>query len=157
MADTLHITSPAFKNEGTIPQQYTGRGEDISPSLHISGLPGGTVSLVVVMDDTSHPIPDYNHWIIWNLPPEPIVPEAVPPGEHPPALEGAVQGRGYGKNRYRGPKPPFRSCHRYRYTVYALDNTLNLPASSRKKDLLSAMEGHILAQGSLVGSYSYKK
>ena len=64
-----------------------------------------------------------------------------------------MQGRGYGKNRYRGPKPPFHWSHRYRYHVYVLDCLLDLPSTAGKRDLLSAMEGHILQQGVLTGHY----
>ena len=105
------------------------------------------------MDDMGHPIPEYNHWVIWNIPVMEIIPKNIPYGRHVAELSGATQGRGYGKNRYRGPKPPFNWSHRYQFNVYALDCSLDLPDSSRKGDLLAAMEGHILQEGCLVGRF----
>lgn len=153
MKNQLIITSPAFENEAIIPIQYTGRGEDISPELHVSSIDENTRSLAVIMDDMGHPIPAYNHWVIWNIPVMEIIPGHIPHGPHIAELNGATQGRGYGKNRYRGPKPPFNWSHRYQFNVYALDCMLELPASSRKRDLLAAMEGHILQEGCLVGRF----
>lgn len=153
MKNRLIITSPAFENEAIIPIQYTGRGEDISPELHVLSIDENARSLAVIMDDMGHPIPAYNHWVIWNIPAMEIIPGHIPHGPHIAELNGATQGRGYGKNRYRGPKPPFNWSHRYQFNVYALDCMLELPASSRKRDLLTAMEGHILQEGCLVGRF----
>ncbi len=106
MKNQLIITSPAFENEAIIPIQYTGRGEDISPELHVLSIDENARSLAVIMDDMGHPIPAYNHWVIWNIPAMEIIPGHIPHGPHIAELNGATQGRGYGKNRYRGPKPP---------------------------------------------------
>lgn len=153
MSDQLTVTSPAFEHEAVIPIQYTGRGADISPELHLSEISARAKSLAIIMDDLGHPIPEYNHWVIWNLPVMQVVPGHIPHGAHLPDLGGAVQGRGYGRNRYRGPKPPFNWSHRYRFSVYALDCTLDLQPRCRKRDLLEAMRGHILQSGSLVGRF----
>lgn len=153
MKNSIKVTSPAFENEGIIPMQYTGRGEDISPELHLSPISEDAKSLAIVLDDLDHPIPRYNHWTIWNLPVMQVIPEKIPHGESVTKLNGAVQGKGYGKNRYRGPKPPFNLSHRYQFDVYVLDCLLDLSSSSKKRHLLKAMENHILQKGSLVGRF----
>lgn len=151
--DKLFLTSPAFEDGGLIPVEHTGFGADSSPRLELSGLSEWAVSLAVTLDDMTHLIPAYNHWSIWNLPPQLVIPGSIPQGERVDALGGAVQGRGYGRNRYRGPKPPFHQSHVYRFTLFALDCALVLPSTARKKDLLAAMEGHILQQAVLMGHY----
>lgn len=153
MENQLIVTSPAFEEEALIPIQYTGYGEDISPELRLSSLSEEARSLAVIMDDLGHPIPGYNHWVIWNIPVLQAIPADIPHGAQVAGRGGAVQGRGYGKNRYRGPKPPFNWSHRYQFNVYVLDGLLELPATTRKRDLLAAMQGHILQQGALVGRY----
>jgi Raf kinase inhibitor-like YbhB/YbcL family protein len=153
MDNQLIITSPAFENEGLIPILYTGYSEDISPELHLSEISGEAKSLAIIMDDMGHPIPAYNHWVIWNIPVLQTIPANIESGARIKGWENAVQGRGYGKNRYRGPKPPFNWSHRYRFNVYALDCLLDLPESARKRDLLAAMQGHIVGQGCLIGRY----
>ena len=149
----LIVTTPAFEHEGLIPIKYTGRGADISPELNLQNLAEHAKSIAVIMDDLGHPIPEYNHWIIWNIPLTETIPANIPQGEVVESLSGAIQGRGYGKHRYRGPKPPFNWSHRYRFAVYTLDCVLDLPASSKKRDLLKAMDGHVLQQAALVGHY----
>ncbi|MBO0452886.1 YbhB/YbcL family Raf kinase inhibitor-like protein [Candidatus Enterococcus murrayae] len=150
----LEITSPAFKNGDKIPIDYTGNGKDRSPELRLSELDRRAVSLVVIMDDIDHPLAGvYNHWLIWNIPPMKIIPAEIPQGKQVSELGNSVQGIGYGKHRYRGPKPPFGS-HRYKYNVFVLDTKLDLLASSRKRELLEAMAGHILQYGYLIGEYS---
>lgn len=149
----LLVTSPAFENEAVIPIQYTGRGKDISPELHLSAIDKRAKSLAIIMDDMGHPIPAYNHWAIWNIPVMETIPANLPAGAHVVGLGSAVQGRGYGRNRYRGPKPPFNWSHRYQFNIYVLDEMLELPANSRKRNLLAAMHGHILQESSLAGRF----
>lgn len=151
--EKLMVVSPAFEDGGLIPLKYTGYGEDISPELILEGLSKDAVSLAVIMNDMGHPIPAYNHWVIWNLPACSVIPEDIPHGEIIQSLGNAVQGNGYGKHRYRGPKPPFHWSHMYHFNIYVLDCRLDLPASARKKDLLAAMQGHILQQAVLTGHY----
>ena len=153
MQKPLTVTSPAFENEGLIPVQYTGYGEDVSPELRLSPISAEAKSIAIIMDDMGHPIPAFNHWVIWNIPVMETIPRNVAHGESVKTLGGAMQGRGYGKNRYRGPKPPFNWSHRYQYNVYVLDCLLDLPSSARKRNLLTAMQGHIVQQGCLVGKY----
>lgn len=147
------VKTPAFENEGLIPKEYTGYGDDISPELHLTGIDEAAKSIVIIMDDMGHPVPDYNHWIIWNIPVMPVIPAHIPHGKTVETLSNAVQGRGYGKHRYRGPKPPFNWSHGYRFRVFTIDCMLDLPGTSRKPALLKAMDGHVLQQAELIGHY----
>jgi Raf kinase inhibitor-like YbhB/YbcL family protein len=147
------VTTPAFEHEGLIPKEHTGYGSDISPELHLRNIDENAKSIAVIMDDVGHPIPAYNQWVIWNIPVLQIIPAHLTHGKSVEGLSGAVQGRGYGKHRYRGPKPPFNWSHRYQFNVYVLDCILDLPGTSRKRDLLQAMDGHVLQKASIVGHY----
>lgn len=153
----LVVTSPQFENNGWIPNCCAGYGEDKSPELKICGLPEETVSLVVVFDDLDHPIsPGFNHWVGWNIDPVEIIPGGIPKG---PKIDKPIhieQGVAYGKHCYRGPKPPFNWNHRYRFTVYAIDTTVQLDAKSGREELYNAIESHIVAKGELIGKYQRK-
>lgn len=152
----LTVTSNAFVHEGVMPVRCTGRGENMSPGLDLSGISTEAVSMAVIMDDLDIPLVGVlNHWVIWNLPVQSNIPENIPHGRSVSTLAGAVQGIGYGKHRYRGPKPPFfiKSYHRYQFHIYLLDCTLQLGSNARKRDLLKAMDGHILQYGSLLGKF----
>ena len=151
--EELRVSFPCFEEGGLIPVRHTGHGEDISPKLVLEGLSPKAVTLAITLDDMGHPIPAYNHWVIWNIPATAVLPEDIPHGETVESLGGAVQGRGYGKHGYRGPKPPFQWSHLYRFNVFALDCRLDLPPAARKKDLLAAMRGHILQTAALTGHY----
>lgn len=155
--ERLIIISPQFENDDWIPDSCAGYGYDRSPELYIEGIPAGTISLAVVMDDLDHPIrPGYNHWVAWNIPPIGVIPVRMPTGEILDRPIHIEQGIAYGKHCYRGPKPPFNLLHRYRFTVYALSTKLQLSSDSDKNDLLSAIDGHVLAQGELFGKYRRK-
>ena len=149
----LVVKSPAFEHEALIPIEHTGYGKDISPELCLHNIDEGAKSLAIIMDDLGHPIPSYNHWVIWNIPVMPIIPARIPHGKTIESLKGAVQGRGYGKHRYSGPKPPFNWSHRYQFNIYVLDCLLDLPCASKKRHLKRAMNGHILQEAALVGHY----
>lgn len=152
----LTLASPAFEAGRPIPRRHTGFGEDLSPPLRLSGLCGEAVSLALMMDDLDVPFRKvYNHWLLWNLPPQTEIPEGIPHGALLPALGGAVQGIGYGAHRYRGPYPPsfLRTPHRYIFRAYALDCKLDLPSTAGRRRLMSAMSGHILQEGSLLGTF----
>ncbi len=151
--NNLIVSSPAFENKGLIPIEYTGYGSDISPELVLTNLDEAAKSIVIIMDDMGHPIPAYNHWVIWNIPVMSVIPSSIPHGKDVESLDGAHQGIGYGKHRYRGPKPPFNWSHEYQFNVYILDKLLDLPGKSRKKDVIQAMHGHILQQGAITGHY----
>jgi Raf kinase inhibitor-like YbhB/YbcL family protein len=149
----FELTSTAFAHEEPIPQKYTCDGQDISPPLQWSDPPQGTQSLALICDDPDAPVGTWVHWVLYNLPAEArALPEAVPPqGELP-------DGSRHGQNSWRrldygGPCPP-SGTHRYFFKLYALDTILDLEVGEGKKQILQAMEGHILAQAELMGVYS---
>jgi Raf kinase inhibitor-like YbhB/YbcL family protein len=148
----MRITSPAFDTDTPIPDRYTCSGEDISPPLEIADTPGGTRSLVLIVDDPDAPDPAapkvvWEHWIVWNIDP---VTSAIPAGRVP---NGAVQGtNSWGRIGFGGPCPPI-GTHRYFFKLYALDTTLALGTTSIKADVEAAMQGHVLAQADLIGLY----
>ena len=149
----INVTSPAFDNLGAIPDKYTGRGDDVSPPLGITGLTEDAISIAIIMDDLDVPwSANFNHWVIWNIPATESIPENFTNSGTVPELKGAVQGMGFGSNRYRGPMPPF-GTHRYQFHVFVLNTMLDLESASRKDDLIGAMESHILQYGALTGWY----
>jgi Raf kinase inhibitor-like YbhB/YbcL family protein len=140
----LVVMSSAFKNNGSIPRRYTCDGEDVNPPLIIDGLPQGTKSLVLIVDDPDASMGNWQHWNVWNITPTNKIDENIVPG-----IEGLND---FGRHSYGGPCPP-SGTHRYFFKVYALDIKISLPISSRKKDIEKAMSEHILAKGELVGLY----
>lgn len=146
----LSISSPAFAHKTAIPGRYTCDGRDINPPLLIDAVPGGAKSLALIMDDPDAPVGIWVHWVVWNIPPQTreIRENSLP--------AGAVQGlNGWKRNSYGGPCPPSGS-HRYFFRLYALDTTLSLAPAVTKADLERAMQGHIIAQGELMGTYQRK-
>lgn len=153
----LILTSPAFAAGGWIPDCNSGFGEDISPELKLENINEKAVSLAITLDDLSHPLfPGYNHWVAWNITPTNVIPANLPKGESIIHPIHANQGLAYGRHCYRGPKPPLNFNHEYCFTVYVLDVMLKLQSNSRKKDLLRAIEGHVLQSGQLKGRYQRK-
>ena len=148
----IKVKSSAFEDGGMIPKKYTCDGSDVSPPLSWEGLPEGTKSIALISDDPDAPMGTWVHWVLYNLSADAKgLPEGVPRKEN---LEnGALQGRNDFPNiGYGGPCPP-GGTHRYFFKIYALDTMLNIPSGCTKKGLLNAMEGHILAQGQLMGKY----
>jgi Raf kinase inhibitor-like YbhB/YbcL family protein len=155
--EKLKIKSKAFDEGGWIPLKYTARGTDISPDLEITGISSDARSIAITMDDASHPVfPNYNHWVIWNIVIQSVIPEGIAHGKYVDSL-GAVQGVAYGRNKYKGPKPPFRATHTYVFTVYILDCTIDLEACSRKKDFMDKANGHIIQQAALSGKFQSRR
>ncbi len=150
---TLQLTSTAFSDGGSIPVKYTCDGDNVSPPLAWEAPPTGTKSFALICDDPDAPVGIFTHWVIFNIPASVRqLGEAVPATER--LEDGAIQGKNsFGKLGYSGPCPPRGSTHRYRFTTYALDKLLELPPGTPKKELLEAMQGHILAQGQLTGTY----
>lgn len=140
----LIIKSDVFESNKLIPFKYTCDGEDVNPPLKIEGIPEGTKSLVLIVDDPDAPMGTWDHWIVWNVPPTDKIEENTVPG-----VEGMNDFR---KHSYGGPCPP-SGTHRYFFKVYALDTKLTLNPNSRKKDVEKAMKDHVLAKGELVGLY----
>jgi Raf kinase inhibitor-like YbhB/YbcL family protein len=150
----LKITSPAFDDGGMIPRQYTCDGPNISPPLAWDAIPNGAKSLVLIVDDPDAPARTWVHWIAFNLPaPSRGLPENVPPQESIPG--GGRQGTNdFHKIGYGGPCPP-SGTHRYFFHLYALDTAelAGLDSTATKDQLLKAMQGHLLAEGQLMGRY----
>ncbi len=101
----------------------------------------------------SHPIKNFTHWLIWNIPAADRITGDIPAGRIVPALGNTCQGIGYGIHRYAGPKPPKGKKHTYRFTVYSLDCEMNMSANSMKRSFLKKAEKHIIQKGSIVGDF----
>lgn len=144
----LTVSSTAFADGAAIPRRYTCDGEDISPPLSFSGVPSGTKSLAVLVEDPDAPRGPFTHWVVFDVAPSQT---RWPAGQVPRA---AVQGRnGFTKNGYSGPCPPQGKPHHYVFSGYAVDRTLRLPSGASADDLKQALKGHALAYGSLTGRY----
>lgn len=148
----ISVSSSAFADGGMIPGKYTAGGADISPPLRWEGVPGGTVSIAIICDDPDAPMGTWVHWVIWNLPGD--IGELA---EDVPATDsldnGAKEGTtDFGRIGWGGPAPP-SGVHRYYFKVYALDCMLELKAGAVKDQLLEAMDGHVLAEGQMMGRY----
>lgn len=147
---TIRLTSPAFKNGESIAEKYGYTRQNVNPPLQIEGIPTGTCSLVLIMDDPDALKPAgkvWDHWLVWNIPP---TIHKIPEGWHPTdAIEGTTD---FGTTGYGGPDPPDKK-HTYRFKLYALDTHLGLPSSSTKKEVGKAMIHHILAQTQLEGTF----
>ena len=150
------LTSTSFVANSEIPAPHTCEGGDVSPALAWSGLPDGTRSLALIVDDPDAPDPSaprmtWVHWVLYAIPPtasalpEGVRPEAQPPGTH--------QGRNdWKRTGYGGPCPPI-GRHRYFHKLYALDVTLPDLGAATKPELERAMAGHVLAEAQLIGTY----
>lgn len=151
----IDVTSTAFGQGQPIPRKHSGEGEDVSPPLAWSGVPEGTKEIVVICDDPDAPTAEpWVHWVIYGIPPTSVgLPEGVPRQET--LADGTTQGNNtWPRIGYNGPMPPAgRGPHRYFFRVYAIDAPTGLKPGATKRDVLAAIEGHILAQGELVGTY----
>ena len=144
----LNVTSKAFSERGMIPAKYTCDGEDINPPLDLGLVPAEAKSLVLIIEDPDAPAGTWLHWLVWNIPVTHHLLEQEIPGE---------QGlNDFGRNAYGGPCPP-SGTHRYFFKVYALDDLIDLPDGSTRREVEDAMRDHILAYGELVGLYKRPK
>jgi len=152
----LTLTSTSFAEGEEIPSRFTCEGEDVSPDLAWSHVPEGTKSLVLIVDDPDAPDPKaprmvWDHWLLYNLPPDSGgLPAAVKPRNLPAGTLEAVNS--WGRTGYGGPCPPI-GRHRYFHVLYALDIRLPDMQEPGKDALLAAMQGHILGHTELVGTY----
>lgn len=150
----MQLTSSAFAPNGTIPRQYTCEGGNVSPPLAWSGVPDGTASLVLIVDDPDAPDPaaprmTWVHWVLYNLPVACRGLDAAV-GELP---AGTLEGlNDWKRTGYGGPCPPI-GRHRYFHKLYALDAVLPDLRNPDKKALEQAMRGHIVAEAQLIGTY----
>jgi Raf kinase inhibitor-like YbhB/YbcL family protein len=154
-ATKMEVKSTAFQDGGMIPKQYTCDGQNISPPLSWTGVPAGTKSLVLIMDDPDAPRGTWVHWVLFNIPPD-----TRSLAENVPRTSSLPNGAKHGNNSwpklgYGGPCPP-GGTHRYYFKVYALDTVLNLKTGAKKAQLLKAIDGHILAEGQIMGRYARK-
>ena len=150
---TMKLSSAAFREGQRIPVEYTCDGANVSPPLQWTDAPAGTKSFALICEDPDAPSGTWVHWVLYNLPPTTCeLHQHLPTSEL--LSEGAKQGRtDFHRVGYGGPCPPPGKPHHYTFTVYALDAELPLAEGLNKADLLKAMEGHIVAQGSLVAIY----
>ena len=146
------LTSAAFVEGRPIPAVYTCESRDVSPPLAWSGAPPGAKSFVLVSDDPDAPGKTWVHWVVYNLPPSVTqLPEAFPAERQ--QADGTRQGlTDFGRVGYGGPCPP-SGTHRYFFKLYALDGELTLPPGATKAQVEAAMQGHVLAEAQLMGTY----
>jgi len=145
------LTSPAFDDGAPIPEKDGYTEDNVNPPLSVTGVPEDAASLAIVMDDPDALEPAgkiWDHWLVWNVPADTgTIPEDY-------AAATATEGRNdFGETGYGGPNPP-DGRHTYRFVAYALDTTLSLPPDATKEDLESAIEGHVLAEATLEGTYA---
>ena len=150
------ISSPAFVAGHDLPSDYTCEGGDISPALAWSGIPDGTKSLALIVDDPDAPDPAapkrvWVHWVLYNLPASTSrLAEAT---DHDSLPEGTLEGKNdWKRTGYGGPCPPI-GRHRYFFKLFALDVLLPDLKQPTKAELEKAMEGHILAKTEIIGTY----
>jgi Raf kinase inhibitor-like YbhB/YbcL family protein len=141
------LTSPAFDDGEPIPRKYTCDGEDVSPALRWSSLPEDTRTLALIVHDPDAPSGDFTHWVAWNIDPA--------PGELGEGVPAPAEGTsGFGRPGYGGPcPPPGHGPHRYFYDLYALDSELDLEPGAAREQLENAIDGHVLEQAQLIGTY----
>lgn len=142
----MEVTSPAFEADGPIPERFTCDGADESPELSITGLPEGTGSMVLIMEDPDAPVGTWDHWVAYDIEPVGTIPENV--GSL--GTDGLNSWKRFG---YGGPCPP-GGTHRYFFRVLALDGELGLAEGATKDEVLNAVEGRVLAEATLMGTFS---
>ena len=150
----MQLSTNAFTLGGEIPAKFTCTGADLSPELTWSGVPEGTKSLVLIVDDPDAPRGTFTHWVLYDLPPKTQkLAEAVRSVDELPG--GGKQGRNdFGNIGYGGPCPPPGRPHRYFFRLYALDTMLDLKPGASRKEVEQKMQGHILAQAELMGKFA---
>lgn len=150
----FQLTIRAFAEGATIPKEHTGDGADRSPALAWSGEPEGTKSFTLIMDDPDAPVGVWNHWLLWDIPPEAHeLAEGFKPGQ-----AGVSGVNDFGRPGYGGPSPPRgHGAHRYFFKLMAVDApSLGLKAGARRAELDRALRGHVLAEARYLGRYERK-
>ena len=148
----ITLMSTAFKDGEMIPSKYTCDGVNVSPQLSWSGVPSNAETVALILDDPDAPEKTWVHWVIYDLPTSTnSLPENVPKEEK--SIAGGKQGiNDFKKIGYGGPCPP-SGTHRYYFKIYALDAATSLTPGATRDQLSKAMEGHVVAQGQLLGKY----
>ena len=152
---SLDLKSDAFVNGQSIPAKYSCIGKNISPGLTWSDPPAGTQSFALIVDDPDAPMGTWVHWVLYNIPAGlRSLPEDLPIKGKNIDPEAIYFGKNSSGNiRYDGPCPP-GGTHRYYFKLFALDTLISLLPGATKEEILKAMDGHILAQGELMGTFS---
>ena len=145
----MQLMSTAFKVGGAIPRQYTKDGQNVSPPLHIEGVPAKARSLALVVEDPDAPSGTFNHWVLFN-----IDPKIQDINENTTPVLATRGQNDFGQMQYDGPKPP-SGTHHYHFKLFALDEMLNLQPGVRRTDLEKAMRGHILEHSDLTAVYAH--
>ena len=140
----MKISSPDFGTGQMIPSAFTCQGMEVSPALNIEGIPDGTKSLALIVDDPDAPMGTWVHWVVYDITPRAEIRQGEIPG-----VQGINDSRG---PDYCGPCPP-SGTHRYFFKLYALDTVLGLKPGANKEELVAAMKGRILEQAELIGLY----
>lgn len=147
------LSSSSFSEGNAIPARYTCTGENLSPHLVWTGVPANTVSFVLIVDDLDAPRGVFTHWIVFDIPSD-INELQEGMGNTVPPVFGALFGNNdMNKDVYGGPCPPSGSPHHYRFTLYAIDTTLGLAEGASKKQVLEAIEGHVIQKSTLTGTF----
>ena len=157
---TISLTSPSFVSDTPIPKRHTGDGEDLSPPLNWNNVLEGTKEFALICDDPDAPTPlPWIHWLLYKIPAElRSLPEGIEPKPVLDSPAGMLQGHNSWTSGsqfgYRGPAPPKgHDTHHYRFRIFALDVHLDLPPQADRRMLAAAIEGHVISQGELVGTY----
>lgn len=145
----IDLRSSEFANGATIPRSHTCDGDDSSPALEWSGVPEAAGSLAVIMEDPDAPGGTFTHWVLYDLPPDT---SSLPAGG--PLPRGAKEGRNdFERSGYGGPCPPPGKPHHYTLRLYALDAPVQVAGDAGRAELLAAMQGHVVDQGELTGTF----
>lgn len=144
---SLGLSSLKFDDGGTIPAEFTCKGDNVNPPLMIEGVPEDAVSLLLIVDDPDSPSGDFVHWMVWNIPANTT---ELPSGELP---ESSIEGyNDFGNLEYGGPCPPSGE-HEYHFRLYALDIDLELDEDTKREKIEKEIAGHILDETVLVGVF----
>ncbi len=150
---TIELTSSSFAHGEEMSSRHAYHNENLSPPLEWSGIPENTRSLAIICDDPNAPVGDWVHWVLYDLPPTTTrLPEGVPTIEELPE-EGKQGKNDFGEIGYGGPWPPPGPSHRYFFRLYALNIEPDLAPAATREELLRAVEGHIVAEGELMGTF----
>ncbi|MBZ5724936.1 MAG: YbhB/YbcL family Raf kinase inhibitor-like protein [Acidobacteriia bacterium] len=147
------LFSGAFADGAWIPELHSCLGADLSPSLEWSGEPADTRSFALIVDDPDAPAGTWCHWLLYDIAPKL---HNLAQGYKSGAL-GVSGMNDFGKLGYGGPCPPKGGPHRYFFKLSALDvHTLGLPAGTKRRELLEALKGHVLAETQYLGRFQRK-
>jgi len=149
----IKVTSPAFTQGQAIPKRHSRYGDDVSPPLAWTGIPDGTKEIVIICDDPDAPVGTWVHWVVYGIPATHAgMEEGIPKDET--LTDGSKQGKNsWGEIGYGGPQPP-SGTHRYFFKVYAVDKPTGLEPGATEKQVIAAIDGHVLAKGELMGTYA---